>query len=993
MSKTYDTTRKLNRHLQRYHTSTRVPTSDVGDEDYFSNDAFNSDALTMDAETRPEGFHGLLADQNYDFEKVVKLMLLTVSRQERNISHSAISDVSQGSFVLLSRLSALVYNMNSDQRCLLNIVLQQLAPTLYDSKSKHALQLTIPLSMKKMNSMILSPRNYLSYRSLLPVPQVILLDDKRHAYISYLDMIKHMAMTSTDDDYRAVKQRQRALLDSDEFRQYEMEVNKIQDTKRKVIVLLIMWSDGFDPNAKKTNRGSVWALTGSYLFYDCEKKDAYMFKTGVVSTGHDKDDHSVLFRKILEEKNSSAEALSAPSHYHSLPGEVSFYPKILGALMDNPERRGNFGLLSGTSNNHGMFGLNCHFDQLEKPFEPCTDCLSKIDSYIETANWTNRCLPVGCQKCLANSVPRLLQEGKYRQPLFHPPDVPDHPSSEIPGIHLNTGPGHLTNSLLKEGWHYAIERFDEGHWDCGTTRDYCKMILCYNAKTINKLIEAVRECNFYQEYTEDPSELKPDKAKEIQSNLEKDSHHYSTLKVANPIWDLLDIMRCWETVMHNHQNSGKAVWDFITTWTSSIGKTKSLVETAQIPILKVQKLRSEFYKAMTFNTDKLGSYVAENWRTLIAISPWALRFLVDYKSAPIELPPDDLVPSKWRKNHNIAYLYSQGITRADDGDGVNIADLPAKELKQKVRRVLNDINAGLRNALVLELDESGCTDVFGPTVLKMLGRLSDYFTCLMDGELTGAVARNRAEALGMSFMGHSYHFLSNFSSTPAEDIRKKCTMISLLRTPSHMLHLSSLKSIHEGGTMGEGLVKKLRQFVGHGLKPGWCVHVLENFYRDESTRFINSFFSAGGDLKSCGHEDGEETLEIEIEHHRNYSQYKSKQNFIEVVAGGGAISLVMLKKRRLGFVTKDDKVHPLVLRDPVKDPNGFTYFTIATSSTDNGLGIHNKSKMTLEMGYTVVSYAIGLPMYWGRSSDHSQYAILTQDGASYTTASQINVIR
>ena len=49
--------------------------------------------------------------------------------------------------------------------------------------------------------------------------------------------------------------------------------------------------------------------------------------------------------------------------------------------------------------------------------------------------------------------------------------------------------------------------------------------------------------------------------------------------------------------------------------------------------------------------------------------------------------------------------------------------------------------------------------------------------------------------------------------------------------------------------------------------------------------------------------------------------------------------------------------------------------------------------MKLEKGHTVVSYAIGLPMYWGQSSDHSQYAILTQDGASYTTASQINVIR
>jgi hypothetical protein len=29
--------------------------------------------------------------------------------------------------------------------------------------------------------------------------------------------------------------------------------------------------------------------------------------------------------------------------------------------MDNPERRGNYGLLGGNSNNHSYFGLSCYF--------------------------------------------------------------------------------------------------------------------------------------------------------------------------------------------------------------------------------------------------------------------------------------------------------------------------------------------------------------------------------------------------------------------------------------------------------------------------------------------------------------------------------------------------------------------------------------------------------------------------------------------------------
>ena len=133
---------------------------------------------------------------------------------------------------------------------------------------------------------------------------------------------------------------------------------------------------------------------------------------------------------------------------------VNFYICHIGALMDNPERRTNFGLLQGNSRNHGVFGLLCYFEQLKKPFPACNECSTKYMTYLENNDWSISPVNKTCRQCHGFSLDNILSEGKYATPILSLPNAKD-----APGISYNTRPGILTSALLLKVWEYAIKQY------------------------------------------------------------------------------------------------------------------------------------------------------------------------------------------------------------------------------------------------------------------------------------------------------------------------------------------------------------------------------------------------------------------------------------------------------------------------------------------------------------------------------------------------------
>ena len=65
----------------------------------------------------------------------------------------------------------------------------------------------------------------------------------------------------------------------------------------------------------------------------------------------------------------------------------------------------------------------------------------------------------------------------------------------------------------------------------------------------------------------------------------------------------------------------------------------------------------------TYNSDKFGGWVAENYRAMTMLSPWLFRCLLDDQMAPrvTVLPPTNKPRGKWTLKENTAWLKVRGI--------------------------------------------------------------------------------------------------------------------------------------------------------------------------------------------------------------------------------------------------------------------------------------------------------------------------------------------
>ena len=121
-----------------------------------------------------------------------------------------------------------------------------------------------------------------------------------------------------------------------------------------------------------------------------------------------------------------------------------------------------------------------------------------------------------------------------------------------------------------------------------------------------------------------------------------------------------------ETLMHLTMNCSKNIISLKFAWSQRV---KDLNQAGMIkevtPYFQaIKNLRVSSFPAITFKNEKLGGYVAENYRTYMQIAPWAYRFI-----ERASLPTLDLKALKarkkadktWKKNECHAFLFSRNI--------------------------------------------------------------------------------------------------------------------------------------------------------------------------------------------------------------------------------------------------------------------------------------------------------------------------------------------
>eukprot|EP00980_Cylindrotheca_fusiformis_P023825 scaffold11033_cov134-Cylindrotheca_fusiformis.AAC.3 len=761
-------------------------------------------------------FATILEQQNFDYALAVRGLISICSARRTNVPYEFIKTVTEESTALFLNLGILCFGLQKDELDNLAKITRHLAPL-------HNQYLSIPTSPDEIDSYLLAPSNRYSLRNLIPVPHVDQIGDKSHSYTDFVKMVPYIAIFPTCQDF-ALPDRYQSLTECPKYvslkeKIYPDEVIANVENRKNVIVIILLWADGFDQNRSKTNRGSAWALTATYFFIESQaggstvEDRVYQMRTVLIAMGPDKKSfkHSRVFRRMVEDfgpyqNNSQSQhpnAIVGRSRYHGAEKEISFYPILLGALFDNPERRSNFALRMGNSSNHVMFGISCHYQRLLLPFQACTRCLTTIRDYSGAKSWSTRCRP-RCEECLSFSVESLLGGGQYANPIFTPPVKEGIDDDEIPGKHLFTHPGRLSSSLLKKAWKYAFDRFTDNHYRPEHITSYLGEVMCLNSAEVDRFLSEARSVLHIRdiqagEYNNEAEPLDEHIARLV-SALHENPDYEETLCCYPPLWDLLELDQGFETIMHNGMNTGKALADFLFRWAANNREASQTINKAKPHFTAVQLLRLENFKALPFDKSTFGGYVGENWSCFHQISPWAFSFLDDPDmQTTIFHPPTEKAVTDYSVKELKAWLLCRGL------------HFPTVARKTELLSLVLHFQVDGDHHHAADSVTTG-SGPQGTQMRQIFLASSRYFSSLMADTtpttMSAAMEReHRSESYAMLLLAEITSFLDIQPEVDdaGKEVRKKSSLLGLLRTPSHFEHVPQVRSLHEGGVLGEGM--------------------------------------------------------------------------------------------------------------------------------------------------------------------------------------------
>ena len=365
---------------------------------------------------------------------IKKIITMACSKKEGVMSLS--TTISIGSFQIFFALAQIAFLANDLVLKYVSIILSLVIPVW---RGKHRCPLEIPTTPEEIAKVITSKNKFL-IRSLIPMPSIEEVQD--HCYCSLPSLLAYTTMTSNNTS-QAQKPRYQAWMKSKSYSTFSAKVKSLsQDSDRPTIaVFMVFWSDGFDPNCSmKRNRHSVWVLTVTFFFFDTTVKELYLVESCLVAMGpgkgnaESKEDHSCIFERLRYDLDAISNSLDANpllftfvSRCHN--GELcnfylskEIYLSEAGTtiqsnihIMDNPERRNNFGLLAGNSHHHAYFGLSCHFGKLQLNFNACKKCYKEITKYCENEGWVDKETPEPkCKGCHGFSIDHLVKMANTR---------------------------------------------------------------------------------------------------------------------------------------------------------------------------------------------------------------------------------------------------------------------------------------------------------------------------------------------------------------------------------------------------------------------------------------------------------------------------------------------------------------------------------------------------------------------------------------------------
>jgi hypothetical protein len=160
----------------------------------------------------------------------------------------AVHSVDVGTFSLFFEVAHLLFLSNDQSRRLVSSILSRIVPIVMESRFRAGggMCLRIATKTSEFDRVVLSKRNDMSLRNLLPKPYSEVVGD--HFYTLILSQVQWFALTQSGTP---VKAREHKMIEAPGFQEFLKRVLSLPASPGTptVVVKVIFWMDGYDPNS------------------------------------------------------------------------------------------------------------------------------------------------------------------------------------------------------------------------------------------------------------------------------------------------------------------------------------------------------------------------------------------------------------------------------------------------------------------------------------------------------------------------------------------------------------------------------------------------------------------------------------------------------------------------------------------------------------------------------------------------------------------------
>ena len=592
-------------------------------------------------------------------------------------------------------------------------------------------------------------------------------------------------------------------------------------------IFVTLWSDDFEPNYSKGNRGSVWLLTMTIQrYHNPNLSEVYPLAVGPKGA-----DHTAVTQIILQDLKTM-EKRDGEEPMHMFDGgtktieDVSVH--LLAVIQDQPERRGFAGLLLGGSGFHGRWGYSADTAQLVQRVPPCRRCLEYLESPIDGKEWYRD----GCTTCLC-----WFARPENATKMTPPKNFPDDFTDQNGEIEMQK----LTYALLKEISGRTHDKIVKGEWTNKEGKSYLSTY-CFNTETRHAILEWATNCRVKQNAIADNNNELLQACTEAEGlSPEKFEKHPGL-----PMWEMdMSLQQSTEPCMHPlFLGIVKNITFEIQDWAALRQKYTNMRNKLELMTKAIESLHLSWCKVQPYKGEKLGGWVSENFVGFSRVLPWVYSCLEDLSDDEPYEPPGKPV-GRWTVVECRDFLRIRRLSRNGR----------VKELRERV--------SANRNMPIPP-------PVGGPMndVRRMLLMMWAMMSHLMGMTESSESEVEISEQIIRLFLTSVSKFDANMGSHNDRKLPiwvSQYNFTSLINLPEQIKILGPIRNRWEGGLRGEGFLRIVKPVV-QSKRKNWQTNLLLNLLRQKTLKILRK-----QDLETVDNDSDEDDSREEIQQHQPQS--------------------------------------------------------------------------------------------------------------------------